>query len=414
MAQVGSAPSKIVPFFELSRLLVVAVQSNGQLVCKGQTKPNGPWEANWTPVETVHSFGAMTAAVTGDGRVGVVAQPASGTDVLFIDEQQNALNVGWNPPVGLGKPPGVNLFTKFTMAYDTDGRLQVFGIDNSTLSGGGGRIWWKYQNPSRIVQKQVQVTPPGSKTPITVTVDEIVPPQTPWSDWYQLPGGLIDLIAKRNADGRITLFGINAPGDFYRDDQKTVPALQPSDWTGFVQMDTAQTGTVSAMTATLDNFGALNLFVINKGNQILHAWQNPPASSTWSSWTTPGLILPGVVALTCGVDGHGDIVVAANDKNLIHYANYQSSVAAQQWSGWIPFGWAGSPPWLALDYNADGRLSYFSAVLSGAPPLRDLYVLTQMKLDSTEWEYVWTNLASSNAGTAVKQYVVVRDLTPPT
>ena len=38
-------------FFELSRLMVVAIQaSNGALVYKAQTKPNGPWGANWAPI----------------------------------------------------------------------------------------------------------------------------------------------------------------------------------------------------------------------------------------------------------------------------------------------------------------------------------------------------------------------------
>ena len=405
------APPGGIPFFERSRLMVVAVQANGQLVCKGQTKPNGPWEANWTPIDTVHSFGPMTAGITGDGRVAVVAQTASVSGVFFIDEQQNALNVGWNPPVDLGRPPGVAAFYTFAMAYDADGRLEVFGLDNSTLSPGGGRIWWKYQNPNRIVQKTIQVTPPGTKTPITVTVNETEPPATPWSDWYQLPGGLSNLIAKRNADGRLTLFGINLQGHVYRNDQKNVPALQPSDWTGFVQIDTA-IGPCSAMTATLDNFGALNLFVINQGsNQLLHCWQSPPTSATWTAWTTPGYIVPGVQALASGIDGDGHIVLAATDKNLVHYTSHQWSASTQQWSGWIPFSSTSHPPRLALDYNADGRLSLFSHwLLSNAPPYGGLWVVSQMKVDSTEWEFGWTELAKGD----IVQYVVVRDLTPPT
>src|SRR5215470_6032955 len=98
-------------FFELSRLMVVAVMgANGQLVYKAQTKPNGPWQANWTPIDSTRSYGIMAAGLTGDGRVAVVAQPTSQAGVLYIDEKPNTLTEQWNAPFDLGKPAGVTGF----------------------------------------------------------------------------------------------------------------------------------------------------------------------------------------------------------------------------------------------------------------------------------------------------------------
>jgi hypothetical protein len=290
------------------------------------------------------------------------------------------------------------------MAYDTDGRVEVIGTDT------GSNIWWKYQNPSKIVQKTVQVTPPDTQTPITVTVDVAVPPDQPWSQWIQLPGGLAQVRAVRNADGRLIVFGINTGGHLYRNEQKTVPALQVGDWAGWVQMDDNFTSTFVAMAPILDSGGAVNLFAINAGNQILHARQSPPCTPTWAGWSTPGFIRPGVQAVTAGLDGDSHLVLVATDTTKLHNMNFQTDVETQQWSGWNPFSATDYPVASALDYNADGRLTFFSHWLLSGGQFGGLWCVAQMVYDSTEWEWSWTQLAPGN----IRTYTVVRDLTPPT
>ena len=90
----------------------------------------------------------------------------------------------------------------------------------------------------------------------------------------------------------------------------------------------------------------------------------------------------------------------------------QLDVEAQQWSAWNAFSlFSGGPPRTALDYNADGRLSFFSHVPPAASPNPGaLSLKSQMAFDSTEWEWAWTPLAPDS----IRQYAVVRDLTPPT
>ena len=405
-------PPKVVPFFELSRLMVVAVLgSTSRLVYKAQTKPNGPWEATWSPIDTTQTFGWIAAGISGDGRVAVVGQRTSGQPgVSYIIEAPDSLVVQrWDPPVDLGKPAAANNLSRLAIVADAGGRIEVFALDNVGTDPGGSRIWWKYQNPNRIVQKQVTVTPPGTKTPITVTVDETAPPLTPWSDWFQLPGGLMTIQANRNADGRIILFGVNSNGNIYRNEQKVSQALQPSDWAGWVQMDNDVTGTFGVFSATLDKLGSVNLFAVNKGGQVLHARQAPPCTSTWAGWSTPGLVRESVQALAASIDGDDDIMLIAADRSNTHSANQQRNAETQQWTGWIAFNTTAYPPRLALDYNADGRLSLFSHPRLADPPYGGMWVASQMKLDSTEWELAWTQLAQND----IRQFAVVRDLTPP-
>jgi hypothetical protein len=396
-------------FFELSRLMVVAIKggNDGQLVSRAQTKPNGPWEPSWKPVEKTQTFTAMAAGLTGDGRVMVLGWPKSGSGVLYIDQNLATPNQDWNPPVNLSKPAGVTAFFFLATAYDVDGRVEVFGTDSNH------RIWWKYQNPSRIVQKTVKVTPPGTHTEITVTVDEIVPPQTPWSDWFQIPGGLGQIKALRNADGRIILFGTNPGGNVYHCEQKVAQATQPSDWTGWVQMDNKASGIVQlrTMAPVLDAGGAVNLFVIGAGShQVYHARQSPPCTQTWTGWSTPSLIRDGMQMVCAGIDGDDHLVVVGTDNKQMHNMNMQFNVEAQQWSGWIPFA-TGGPVWTALDYNADGRLTFFSHTLTGMPPPNygGLWFVSQMAFNSTEWDLTWTELAPDG----IHDFAVVRDLTPP-
>ena len=66
----------------------------------------------------------------------------------------------------------------------------------------------------------------------------------------------------------------------------------------------------------------------------------------------------------------------------------------------------------ALDYNANGRLTFFSHPVTGSAPPNTggLYCVSQMAFDSSEWEAKWIELASN----AIHDFAVVRDLTPPT
>src|SRR5215471_15886811 len=152
-------------FFELSRLMVVAIR-NGQLAYKGQLKPNGPWDVSWARIQTTQTFGIMAAGLTGDGRVAIVAQTRSAPiEVFYIDEKPNTPTQEWNAPVNLGRPTSSSALNNLSMALDADGRIEVFSVGMDVARS------WKYQNPVRIVQEAVTITLHGTTTPVTITVE---------------------------------------------------------------------------------------------------------------------------------------------------------------------------------------------------------------------------------------------------
>lgn len=392
-------------FFELSRLMVVAIDTSaGRLIQKAQTAPNGPWPAAWSIIAP-GTFVQMTAGITRDGRVAVVAQLSGSPNLFFITEDANQVGPidKWTAPMNIGAPAGAASYYGFSMARDVDGRIELFVLDNQA------RIWWIYQNPDQIVQVQKTITPPGTSTPIVVTVEERVPPVKMWSDWLQIPGGLVSISAVRQADGTIALFGINSGANLYRCQQNKAQALKVADWTGWVQIDTPGTGGFIAMAPIVGPLGATNLFALTKGGQALHTRQKPAGTATWTPWATTGYSRVGKYTLAAGIEGNGDIMLVASDVQHVHEFNAQYDAATQNWSGWRDFNASNANTRLMLDYNADGRLAVFSLLSGAAGNSNSLWTLSQMSIDSTEWEYSWVSLADSN----VNQAIVVRDLTPP-
>jgi hypothetical protein len=395
------------PFFELSRLMVVAVDtSTSFLSYKAQTKPNGPWEANWTPIDKKYIYTLATSGLTKDGRVAVAGQ-IQGGGIAYIDEStdQSGGIERWNAPVLLGSPGGNTNVVSLSMARDVDGRVEIFAVAAST-----GTIWWIYQNPDQIVEKDVTITPPGTTTPITVKVQERVPPATPWSGWQQIPGGLISIKACRQGDGRIALFGINSNNNLYRCVQANATTLKVGDWSQWVQMDDALTGKILYMAPVVGPMGALHLFAINTNKQVIHTLQRPAATDTWTPWLRNGFSRTGFNMVAPGLDGNGHLMLVAADATNVISANTQTNPAALAWTGWQDIANSSWPVQLALDYNADGRLALFSHWL--LPPgsgIGGLWTISQAAIDSTEWELEWTQLAASS----IQQYSVVRDLTPP-
>ncbi|RVB62825.1 hypothetical protein, partial [Mesorhizobium sp. M7A.F.Ca.CA.002.03.2.1] len=389
-------------FFELSRLMVVGIDSaKSQLIQKAQDAPNGSWPAAWSFIAP-GAWVIMTAGLTRDGRVAVVAQASGTTNLSFITEDPNQIGPidKWTAPTSIGTPPGATSYQKLTMARDADGRVEIFLTDNL------GRIWWIYQNPDVIVQVQKTITPPGTTTPIVVTVDELRPPVQPWSAWIQLTGQLVAITALRQADGRIALFGINSALHLYRCQQAKVQALTVADWTPWVQIDAGYPFT--EMAPIVGPLGGTNLFAMTQQGQVLHTKQLPAGSDTWTAWATPGYSRVPKYTLCAGIQGDGDIMLVASDQQHVHSFNAQYDAATQNWSGWRDFGGSGANTSLSLDYNADGRLALFSMMVQN-DGTNGLWTINQMAMDSSEWEWTWTALATSN----LKQIVVVRDLTPP-
>lgn len=394
-------------FFEKSRLMVVAINNNGQLVYKAQTLPNGSWEADWTPIFSRSTFAIMAAGLARDGRVAVVAQTGAGPDVQYFIESDASSGgtESWDPPINLGYPTGVHKLTQLVFARDQVGLTSIFGLAQET-----GQVWWIRQNPDRLVTKQVTITPPGTENPITIEVQELVPPEQPWSEWQQLgTRGFAALIYASDADGRIALAGTTPnsgpnPNTIWFSQQKNAPGGSPSDWTPWTRIDQGTGGVVSpAMRA--DRQGILSIFGITNVD-VAQRRQSGSASDAFGPWVRPGMTGKVILTLTCGLSADDGIVVVAQDEDGRLYCNEMIDSAYQIWRGWQQIAVSPGIGPLALEYNADGRLTLF--LQQGLNP-QTLSCISQAVGNSTAWEANWTTLST----TGLFRYVVVRDLTPP-
>lgn len=405
----GGEPT-VTPFAELSRLMLVGIDrgQDNHILWTAQTRPNGPWDTIYAPVDTAYSYLVLGTGSTMDGRVAMVALTENApVTVHYIDEapQGPGGEQRWNAPVDLGLPTGVDGLVQLAMLRDANGRIEIFGVDGAT-----GNVWWKFQNPPKIVETTEEVTPPGSTTPITVHVRVPAPPDTPWSDWLQLPGaGISRVTATNDINSRITLVGIGTDPqatEVFVNTQTKDTALAPPDWTGWTRIDDAASGFAGSIpTAVLDSDGCLNVFMIGNRSQVMQTRQVEPSATSWSAWHQVSLIDAAVVNVVSAFDRSGDIVIAALDENLGVHANYQTDVAKQTWSGWHQIAVAPDFGHVALDYNADGSLSYFQ----GESKTGGVQFISQIAPDSTHWTAGWTMLADNGIVT----YGIVRDLTPP-
>ncbi|MEQ8480948.1 MAG: hypothetical protein RIC18_09835 [Hoeflea sp.] len=399
----------LTPFAEISRLMLLGIDGdrNNNIVWTAQGMPNGSWSGELASVND-NAYIVLGTGLTMDGRVAMAAVTnASPATVHYIDEapQGPGGEERWNTPVDLGLPAGVTDLAQLAMLRDADGRIEIFGVDGAT-----GHVWWIFQNPDTIVDTTEEVIPPGSDTPITVNARVSAPPETPWSDWTQLTGGEIArLIAASDINSRITLVAISDNPDaqeVYVNAQTKDTALAATDWTGWTRIDNAASGTAGALpTAVLDPEGFLNIFMVGANSQVVQIRQTEPAKTTWSEWHQISYINAAVVNVISAFDSNGNIVLVALDENLGLHANYQTDVSKQTWSGWQQIGTAPDFGLVAMDYNADGALSYFQ----GETGTNGVKFISQMAPGSTHWSAGWTMLADSGIFT----YGIVRDLTPP-
>ncbi|MEM8696426.1 MAG: hypothetical protein AAGE05_10435 [Pseudomonadota bacterium] len=397
----------VTPFAELSRLMVIGIGADegNKLVWTAQTAPNGPWDTKWTPVND-GSYDLLGTGTTTDGRVAMVVQTHDDKSVQYIAEKENndGETKNWAAPVDLGMPDGLAGFVELTMTRDASGRIEIFGVDDS-----GGNVWWIYQNPPKIVDTTEQITPPGTEDPVTVQVQVAEPPDQPWSDWIPLPGETVARITTaNNADGRIMLIATGQDPEaraLYVNNQTVETALAPDQWTGWKRIDNAHSGTAgSKPTAVLDRQGAVNIFMIGDLAEVVQIRQQPPGSDSWSAWARPGMTDSVLLNVTAAFDGDGDISLMAVGEHAQLFYNQQADSLTQKWSGWQQIGKVDDFGEIMMDYNADGRLTYFQ----GLSKTNGLAYVSQFVTDATSWDAGFVQFAASDIST----YGVARDLTP--
>ena len=261
-----------------------------------------------------------------------------------------------------------------------------------------------------VVTKKVKVTPPGSNKPIIVTVQETEPPKKPWSDWINITGNLqgylSHLRATNNADGRIVLSGIYFNYIPWVSQQKSDNPFDQESWTDWVTPDGNGYKNAALTTPILDKTG--NVSIIQTSNEgLLRSRQTESGAGVWGPYSSPGFINDNLLnhASSIDADCHLAIAVLNNPapahKNFIYFTQ-QTNAENNQWTTWEILAMVDRATSLEMSYNANGSLTLFVF----DDKTGDLFTLSQINADSTEWYQFPTQI-----GKNIKSFAVTRDLT---
>jgi hypothetical protein len=382
------------------RIFFAAVAPVGELQYKDQTTENGPFDATFTRLtEATYRTGHLNASVTQDGYVALLAQDAQSGNLTYIHESrdENATN-RFAGAVDLGRPDSVDDLVDTALINGLTGRQNVF----LTSAAAGNAIWWKYQNPNRIVQETISVVPPGTETPIEITVPVEVPPDKPWSDWQQIPGGICTLTPVQNADGRIILTGINAEGVPYLNIQTSDRPSLPEHWQGWQDISGGLTG-FQQLAACIDGNALVHLFA-SIGSKIYLKVQTHVSSDTFTDWGLFASFSEPVHSMTVGVSANDGLYLAAqvgSGADSPVYGAYQTGGADNNWSSPRIIAHVANDSTLVLQPNANTNLSMFALEESSG----NASYLNQLSLHC--WSAVWQPLGGALASIALTQ-----DITP--
>jgi hypothetical protein len=187
-----------------------------------------------------------------------------------------------------------------------------------------------------------------------------------FTTWRQLDGLLTASAIARNTNGKLELFGINAQGQAWY--QQQTPASQPT-FTGWTPFDLPGVK-LRTITAELNANDRAEAFALNATGDIFHRWQDGAGSSTYQPWVQ----LDGnLTSLAAGRNTDGSIVLfginnAVSPPFTGQFRFRRSAPGVNNWSAWssesLPDR-VGTLRSMAVETNADGRIEIFAVNTSG-------------------------------------------------
>ena len=249
---------------------------------------------------------AVAVARTSDGRLELFG----GQNSSLHRAQAHPGDVGWPE---WSRSDGV--LTAVAAEANKDGRLEVFGVN------GAGQIWHH---------------------------KEITAGSDIWSSWEQIDGFLVSIAVARNADGRLEVFGTNSAGTVWHRWQVS-PGGPLSAWQ-------ALDGSMRAIAAELNADGRIELIAVNSSDQIFRRLQTTANLNAWTPWSQiDGLLTQ--VALARNADGRLELFGTNGAGMTFHRGQV---VPGGGYGAWSRFDGenlrAGS---MAAEINLDGRLEVF-------------------------------------------------------
>ncbi len=383
-----------------TRIFFAGITGDGALDYIDQSGENGGFNSAPTRLSTL-TFQPqhLNISLTQDGYLGVLAINAAGGTPTYIHENREAsASTRFSAPLDLGLPSGVSTCLDTAMVNGVTGRLNVF----LTSGDADNAIWWRFQNPNTVTEETLTVVPPGTETPVEITVPVEQPPTQLWGDWLQLPGALCQITTTQTGDNRILLAGINVAGSAYLTLQSSERPLVPEGWLAWQDISGGLTGFEQLLCAT-DGTALVHIFA-RIGTSIYMRVQDSVGSPSFSDWvlfaTFPDAVGDMAVALS-SVGGLYLVAQVGSGPGCPVYAKYQLGQGGPEWSTPQVIAQLSGDSTLALQANANTALSLFALDLgTGAAS-----TLTQQSL--AHWGIAWSGLAGSYATIAVKQ-----DVTP--
>jgi hypothetical protein len=214
------------------------------------------------------------------------------------------------------------------------------------------------------------------------------PPGAGWAGWVDMggPTGLSNLKAARNADGGLTVFGLDGSNNLYYNTENA-----PSgSWSGWSEINASGQKILPGYAVAENINGRLEVFGADSSHTVYHAWQT--LGNTWTTtWTSLGTAPSGnftpYVQVARDLSNHLNIFVLTSSGTV--YTNSQPN-----WTSWSTIASArASPlqPGFVAGQNANGRFELF-----GVGADSNLYH-TWITTGGT-WNGSWTSLSSPTGG----------------
>lgn len=382
------------------RIFFAGVTSEGVLDYIDQSGENGGFNSAVTQLSPLTlQPNHLNLSQTQDGYLGILTVNADSGTLTYIHENRDSNTPArFSDPLDLGLPNGVSGCLDTAMVNGVTGRLNVF----LTSKDADNAIWWRYQNPNTVTEETLTVVPPGTETPVEITVPVEQMPQQLWGEWQQLPGALCQLTTTQNGDNRIVLAGVNAAGAAYLTLQSSDRPLMVEGWLAWQDISGGLNGFEQLLCAT-DGAALVHIFA-RIGTSIYMRVQDSVGSESFSDWVLFASFADAVGDMTVAlssVDGLYLVAQVGSGPGCAAYSKYQMGCGGSDWSAPQVIAQLPNDSTLVLQANADTMLSLF-ALETGTGTAS---YLTQQSL--AHWGISWTELAGSYATIAVTQ-----DVTP--
>jgi hypothetical protein len=152
---------------------------------------------------------------------------------------------------------------------------------------------------------------------------------TSWTGWIRLGGSFgSHVVVGTNRDGRLEVFGRGTDNALWRSNQTSI---NTSSWTAPVSLGGALT---SDPTVGLDKNGFLNVFLVGTSGRFFRIQQT---SSSWSGFVEmTGIVATSAPSVSTNWDGRLEVYVRRSDNALAHA--WHTTTAATAWSSWGNLG----------------------------------------------------------------------------